>query len=143
MISHRSLNALTRLLLFSKLLGNHQRIFSDCERIGGKGFMYGLGMGEILLILIIAFFIVGPADLTKVGRFLGRCYKILTNLSIEARKALDLDSEYDEIIDVKREIEQISNDINPEPILRKEKHDLQQVLRKADLSLEAKNSKRS
>ena len=32
----------------------------------------GLGLGEIILILILAFVVVGPDDLPKVARWLGR-----------------------------------------------------------------------
>jgi Tat protein translocase TatB subunit len=37
--------------------------------------MFGIGMGELILILIIAFVVVGPAELPKAARWLGRAVR--------------------------------------------------------------------
>ena len=34
--------------------------------------MFNIGVGEILIVLVVAFVIVGPDDLPKVARWLGR-----------------------------------------------------------------------
>jgi sec-independent protein translocase protein TatB len=37
--------------------------------------MFGIGMGELILILIVAFIVVGPAELPRVARWIGRAVK--------------------------------------------------------------------
>ena len=48
--------------------------------------MFNIGMGEIILILLVAFVIVGPQDLPKVVRFLGRNVRKLKLLLREIKQ---------------------------------------------------------
>ena len=45
--------------------------------------MFNVGMTELLLILVIAFVVVGPKDLPKVARALGRFVRTLRELAEE------------------------------------------------------------
>ena len=56
-----------------------------------------LGLGEVLLILFIAFVVVGPKDLPKIGRALGRALRSLRGLYGSVKQELDLDSELVEL----------------------------------------------
>ncbi|MCH4157237.1 MAG: twin-arginine translocase TatA/TatE family subunit [Acidaminococcaceae bacterium] len=49
----------------------------------------GIGTDELLLIAAIAFLVVGPEDLTKAARGLGRVYGHLGGLRDDFVKALD------------------------------------------------------
>ena len=48
--------------------------------------MFNLGMMEILLVLAVAFLVVGPKDLPKVARWLARQLKSLKKLVREIKK---------------------------------------------------------
>lgn len=40
--------------------------------------MFNIGFSELLLVLLVAFLVVGPKDLPKVARWLGRTVKKIT-----------------------------------------------------------------
>lgn len=48
----------------------------------------GIGTDELILILAIAFFVVGPDDLAKLVRWSGKVYGQLSNLKSSFMKAL-------------------------------------------------------
>ena len=68
--------------------------------------MFNLGMMEILLVLAVAFLIVGPKDLPKVARWLGRTVKKARRLIAELRKESGWDDMMSETDDIRRDIEQ-------------------------------------
>ena len=56
-----------------------------------------LGFGELLLILVIAFVVVGPKDLPKVARAIAKVLRQLKGMYAEVKSELDLDSELSQI----------------------------------------------
>ena len=52
----------------------------------------GLGPGEIVLILVIAYVIVGPEDMTKLARTLAKVLRQARRLGTEMKEELDLSS---------------------------------------------------
>lgn len=64
----------------------------------------GIGMGEIVLILIIGFFVVGPEDLPKVARTLAKCVKKMRAAMKELTKSFEDDIKVDEIKETGRDI---------------------------------------
>lgn len=50
----------------------------------------GLGMGEIVLLLVIAYVVVGPEDMVKFARKLGAALRQLNKLRAEVSTELDL-----------------------------------------------------
>jgi len=56
-----------------------------------------LGLGEILVILLIAFVVVGPKDLPKIARGLGKAVRQLKGMYGDLKKEMDLDTELNEI----------------------------------------------
>ena len=50
----------------------------------------GLGMGEIVILLVIAYVVVGPEDMVKFARKLGAALRQLTKLRAEVSTELDL-----------------------------------------------------
>ena len=68
--------------------------------------MFNIGMTELLLILLIAFVVVGPQDLPKVARALGRFVRYLRNLVKEIKRETGFDEIDSELKDVRREIQQ-------------------------------------
>ncbi len=49
----------------------------------------GIGTDELLLILAIAFLVVGPGDLVKAARSLGKTYGQLSSLKDDFFKAVE------------------------------------------------------
>ena len=80
-----------------------------------------LGFGELLLILVIAFVVVGPKDLPKVARAIAKVLRQLKGMYAELKSELDLDTELsqiknqvrtqapalDDLSDIRREIQSI------------------------------------
>ena len=50
----------------------------------------GLGMGEIVILLVIAYVVVGPEDMVKFARKLGAALRQLNKLRAEVSTELDL-----------------------------------------------------
>jgi len=51
--------------------------------------MFGLGAGEILIILVIAFLLFGPKQLPEVGRQVGRAVKGFKDVTEDLRKSVE------------------------------------------------------
>ena len=51
--------------------------------------MFGLGAGEILIILVIAFLLFGPKQLPEVGRQVGKAYKSFRDTAEDLRKSVE------------------------------------------------------
>lgn len=67
--------------------------------------MFNIGFAELILVLIIAYVIVGPKDLPKVARWLARMVKRARQLIREIREESGWDDMMAETADVRRDIE--------------------------------------
>lgn len=84
--------------------------------------MFNIGATELVLILLIAFIVVGPKDLPKVARFLGRTIRKIR----EMLKDIKAETGFDEV----------------EKELKETQRDLQQTIREADVREELKAADR-
>ena len=66
--------------------------------------MFNIGFGEILIVLVVAFVIVGPDDLPKVARWLGRGLRKLRLLMRDIKRETGLDELEKEVKDVQRDV---------------------------------------
>ncbi len=58
--------------------------------------MFGVGTSELLLILLIALIVLGPKEIPKVARTLGRAMREFQRVTDELRQTIDMEIENDE-----------------------------------------------
>lgn len=85
--------------------------------------MFNIGFSELLLVLLVAFLVVGPKDLPKVARWLGRTVKKSRRLLNEIKK----ESGWDEL----------------EKEVRDVQHDVKDAVKQGDVSAELREAKKS
>ena len=85
--------------------------------------MFNIGFSELLLVLLVAFLVVGPKDLPKVARWLGRTEKKSRRLLNEIKK----ESGWDEL----------------EKEVRDVQHDVKDAVKQGDVSAELREAKKS
>lgn len=71
--------------------------------------MFNIGGSELILILLIAFLVVGPKDLPKIGRALGRGVKYVRGIVREIKKETGLDEVEGMVKDIGRDLKEIGN----------------------------------
>ena len=59
--------------------------------------MFGIGTSEILIILLIALLVLGPKEIPKVARTIGRTMRDLQRAKDELRETIDSEFEESEV----------------------------------------------
>jgi sec-independent protein translocase protein TatB len=67
--------------------------------------MFGIGSAEFLVILIVAFLVIGPSHLPKIARTLGKAMGEFRRVSTEFQRTLNLEMEKEEHEERKRQAE--------------------------------------
>jgi len=67
--------------------------------------MFGIGSSEFLVILIVAFLVLGPSHLPKIAKTLGRAMGEFRRVSTEFQRTLNLEVEKEEHEERKRQAE--------------------------------------
>ncbi len=75
--------------------------------------MFGIGMQELLIVLVIALIILGPKKLPEMARTLGRAFAELQRATQDLRSSVDFDVEEGE--DEEPEEEPAEDDLPPAP----------------------------
>ena len=81
--------------------------------------MFNIGFAELLLILLIAFVVVGPKDLPKIARALGRFVKYMRNMIEEVKRESGLDEVEKEMKTMERKIDEGVRSVDIRPELQK------------------------
>ena len=81
--------------------------------------MFNIGFAELLVILLIAFVVVGPKDLPKIARALGRFVKYIRNMIEEVKRESGLDEVENELKTMERKIDEGVRSVNIRPELQK------------------------
>lgn len=69
-----------------------------------------IGIGEILLILVVGFVVVGPEDLPKVACGLAKCVKKIRSLMKDVTKSFEEELELENIKKDAENIQKLSDD---------------------------------
>ncbi len=78
--------------------------------------MFGIGMQELLIVLVIALIILGPKKLPEMARTLGRAFAELQRATQDLRSSVDFDlSEDDPSLHEEPEDEDKDDDLPPAP----------------------------
>ena len=99
--------------------------------------MFNMGSGELILILLVAFLIVGPKDLPKVARALGRAVRYIKAMFEEFKEETGLDETLEELKDTERDIATTMREIDPRVELKQAERDMQNAVRDAEKSAKA------
>ena len=70
--------------------------------------MFGIGMPEMLLILVIALIVMGPKKLPDLAKSIGRAFGEFKRATSEIKESLDID---DELQDMTKTFNGVSDDI--------------------------------
>ena len=73
--------------------------------------MFNIGFAELILVLLVAFLVVGPKDLPKVARWLGRCVRKARQLIREVKQEIGWDELTEETKSIKQDLDQTIKDI--------------------------------
>lgn len=96
--------------------------------------MFNIGFSELIMILLVAFVIVGPQDLPKVARSLGRTVRSIRKMFDEFKDEAGLDDTINEFKDIQRDINTTIHEVDPRKDIQDVKTDTQKALREAEQS---------
>ena len=94
--------------------------------------MLNIGFAELMLVLIIAYVIVGPKDLPKVARWLARMVKRARQLIREIREESGCDDMMAETADVRKDIDQTLKEADVTKEIRDVQHSFRDFVKSAE-----------
>ncbi len=108
--------------------------------------MFNIGATELILILLIAFIVVGPRDLPKIARFLGRLVRRARTIIKEIKAETGFDEVEAELDETRRDLAQTMKEADIREDLKATQKDLNEELRtvrkEADISAEMRETKK-
>ena len=93
--------------------------------------MFNIGFAELLLVLVIAYVIVGPKDLPKVARWLARMVKRMRQLIKEVKDEIGWNELMEDTEDVRKDINQTLKEADVTADLREARKELNQSIGQA------------
>lgn len=93
--------------------------------------MFNIGFAELLLILVIAYVIVGPKDLPRVARWLGRLVKRARQMIQEIKDEIGWNELMEDTEDVRKDINQTLKEADVTADLREARKELNQSIGQA------------
>lgn len=93
--------------------------------------MFNIGFGELLVVLVIAYLVVGPKDLPKVARWLGRMVKRARLMVQELKQEIGWEDLEREATAVKQDIDQTVKENDVTADIRSVSSDLRKNIEEA------------
>ena len=87
--------------------------------------MFNIGFAELVLILLVAFVIVGPRDLPKVAAALGRGIRTIKQFWKEFQEETGLDEAMDEFKKTSRDLERTFKEADPRAELKNAQNEVE------------------
>ena len=113
-------------------VANHGRERKDAMNIGAA---------EIILILLVAFVIVGPKDLPKVARALGRFVRYIRGMIEEVKRELGVENIESDLKSLDREVKDTMKDVDIRQDLQKTQLEMNKEFKQIDKELSFKDFK--
>lgn len=93
--------------------------------------VFNIGATELILILLIAFVVVGPKDLPKIARAIGRFIKYARNLIKEISKETGFSEIADELRGVEKDVKETIRSVDIREDLKQTKADIDKEIKDA------------
>ncbi|MDD2430047.1 MAG: Sec-independent protein translocase protein TatB, partial [Eubacteriales bacterium] len=103
------------------------------------GNVFNIGFTELILILLVAFLVVGPKDLPKVARSLGRFVRYLKAKWAEFIQETDMADTISELKGTKKDLEETIREADSTADLKKTQNSLDKTMN--ELKQAVKNGK--
>ena len=91
--------------------------------------MFNIGFSELILILLVAFVIVGPRDLPKIAAALGRGVRTIKQFMREFQDETGIGDVVDEFKRTSRDLEKTFKEVDPTEDLKQAKKDVEDAVR--------------
>jgi TatA/E family protein of Tat protein translocase len=73
--------------------------------------MFGIGMPELILILVVALIVIGPKKLPDLGKSLGRAIGEFRKATTELKESMGIDTVDTELREVRKAFSDMNNDM--------------------------------
>lgn len=104
--------------------------------------MFNIGASELILLLLIAFVVVGPKDLPKIARALGRFVRYMRSMVEEVKRETGFDEVADELRGVERDVKQTVKEADIRPDLQKTQLEVNKELKSIEKDISFKDFKK-
>ncbi len=95
--------------------------------------MFGIGFGELILLLVIALIIFGPEKLPEVAKTLGKFYRQVKDYSDSLRETVEKELSIEEIKKIKNIPNEVTQLVLPAEEVEKRKREVLERLKKKRL----------
>lgn len=103
--------------------------------------MFNIGGAELIVILLIAFVVVGPKDLPKIARALGRFVRYIKAMVEEVKRETGIDELTEEFKAVERDVKKTADAVDPRRELQKTQLEVNSQIRQIEKGLSFKDFK--
>ncbi|MBR5287522.1 MAG: twin-arginine translocase subunit TatB [Clostridia bacterium] len=105
--------------------------------------MFNIGGAELIVILLIAFVVVGPKDLPKIARALGKFVRYIKAMVEEVKRETGIDELTEEFKAVERDVKQTAQAVDPRSELQKAQLEVNSQVRQIEQGLSFKDFKQN